>query len=342
MLTTKPLICESVAFRGKGASIRRIVVRFGFKSGVSALALAVAACVGAPPSKPQTGAVMPPPSPQATQPTTGGIYKVGNPYQVANVWYYPREQPDYDETGIGSWYGTEFHGRLTANGEIFDRNAITAAHPTLPMPANVRVTNLENGLSVVVRVNDRGPFKNGRIIDLSEGAADKLGYRMSGTARVRVTYLGPAPLNGVAREETAPEIAMAVSSAPTSSVVVSELPPISGVPLAPRPSESVVGGRPVVAGYTIPEPEPLGAVTHVPVPSMTSIYVQAGAFATAENANRVAGRLSGTGARVSKTMVGGKPFFRVRIGPFQNIDDADAALNQVVARGHNEAAIVVE
>ena len=331
----------SVAFRGTGAAIRKNIIRFGAKTSVSALALVVAACVGAPPPRPQTGAVMPPPQ-ASTQPTSGGIYKVGNPYQVANIWYYPREQPDYDETGIGSWYGTEFHGRLTANGEIFDRTAITAAHPTLPMPANVRVTNLENGLSVIVRVNDRGPFKNGRIIDLSEGAADKLGYRLTGTARVRVTYLGPAPLNGVTRDEPAPEIARAVTSAPTPPVTIAELPPISGVPSAPRPNESVVGGRPVATGYTIPEPEPLGAVTHVPVPSMTSIYVQAGAFASAENANRVAGRLSGTGARVSKTMIAGKPFFRVRIGPFQNIDDADAALNQVVARGHNEAAIVVE
>ena len=114
----------------------------------------------------------------APPPGAGGVYKLGKPYQVAGTWYYPREQPDYDETGIASWYGSQFHGRTTANGEVFDRNAVTGAHPTLPLPSNVRVTNLQNGRSVVVRVNDRGPYANGRIIDLSEKAADLLGFRL--------------------------------------------------------------------------------------------------------------------------------------------------------------------
>src|ERR1700744_5792728 len=108
------------------------------------------------------------PTPPAPRTTGGGIYKVGNPYQIQGTWYYPREQPDYDETGIASWYGPNFHGGRTANGEIFDENALTAAHRTLPMPANVRVTNLENGKSIVVRVNDRGPYAKGRIIDVSK------------------------------------------------------------------------------------------------------------------------------------------------------------------------------
>src|SRR5580692_13063327 len=111
------------------------------------------------------------PTPTAPH-TSNGTYKVGQPYQIEGTWYYPREQPDYDETGVASWYGPTFHGQHTANGEIFDANGISAAHRTLPMPVNVRVTNLENGKSLIVRVNDRGPFARGRIIDLSAHAAD--------------------------------------------------------------------------------------------------------------------------------------------------------------------------
>ena len=113
-------------------------------------------------------------------------YKVGDPYQIGGVWYYPKEDPGYDQTGIASWYGADFHGRLTADGELFDRTTISAAHPTLPMPVNVRVTNLDNGRSIVVRINDRGPFVRGRIVDVSHAAARELGLLRSGVARVRV------------------------------------------------------------------------------------------------------------------------------------------------------------
>ncbi len=118
--------------------------------------------------------------------------KIGRPYQINGVWYVPARQDNYHETGVASWYGAKFHGRATANGEVFDMNAISAAHTTLPLPSMVRVTNLENGESLVVRVNDRGPFVNGRIIDLSRAAARELGFEKAGTARVRVRYLGPA------------------------------------------------------------------------------------------------------------------------------------------------------
>ncbi len=201
--------------------------------------LAIVACTtGPPPPPPIAIEEAPPPA------TGGGIYKVGDPYSIAGVWYYPREDPDYDETGIGSWYGEEFHGRVTANGEIFDRNAITAAHPTLPMPVNARVTNLENGRSLVVRINDRGPFVNDRVIDLSERAAELLGYRIQGTARVRVTFLGRAELNGNRTldigEATPPEIANAVPAAPTSVVASNALSPVAGAAIAPaRPVEAL-------------------------------------------------------------------------------------------------------
>ena len=117
------------------------------------------------------------------------IYKVGNKYQVKGKFYYPEKNMFYNETGIASWYGPKFHGKLTANGEIYNQNALTAAHKTLPLPSAVKVTNLENNKSLILRVNDRGPFVNDRIIDLSSKAADLLGLKKKGTGLVRVTIL---------------------------------------------------------------------------------------------------------------------------------------------------------
>lgn len=129
-----------------------------------------------------------------------GRQQIGKPYKVAGRWYHPKEDEDYDKVGLASWYGAKFHGRSTANGEKFDRTALTAAHPTLPLPSFVRVTVVETGKSAVLRINDRGPFKRGRIIDVSRAAADELGFRRAGHAKVRVEYLGPAPIGGGDRE----------------------------------------------------------------------------------------------------------------------------------------------
>ncbi|MGE0023123.1 MAG: septal ring lytic transglycosylase RlpA family protein [Hyphomicrobium sp.] len=129
-------------------------------------------------------------------PKGGGRYKVGDPYQVGGRWYQPREQPEYDRVGVASWYGSDFHGRHTANGEVFDMHALTAAHPTLPLPSYAYVTNLSNDRTILVRVNDRGPYVGDRMIDLSKASADALGLRGRGTGQVRVRYAGPAPLNG--------------------------------------------------------------------------------------------------------------------------------------------------
>src|SRR5581483_5098415 len=120
-----------------------------------------------------------------------GVYKVGEPYQIGGIWYYPAEDYSYDESGIASWYGPDFHGKYTANGEIFDLNGLSAAHRTLPMPTIVEVTNLENGRALALRVNDRGPFARGRIIDVSRRAAQLLGFEGQGTAKVRVKVLVP-------------------------------------------------------------------------------------------------------------------------------------------------------
>ena len=129
-------------------------------------------------------------------PKGGGTYRVGKPYTVAGRVYVPEEDTEYREDGLASWYGNDFHGRLTANGEVFDMGALTAAHPTLPMPCYARVTNLSNGKSLVVRVNDRGPYHGNRLIDVSNKAAELLEFKGNGVARVRVEYVGRAPLEG--------------------------------------------------------------------------------------------------------------------------------------------------
>ena len=133
---------------------------------------------------------------QGPIPKGGGHYKLGRPYQIAGRWYVPRHEPYYDRRGIGSWYGKEFHGRKTANGEIFDMDALTAAHPTLPLPSYAYVTNLRNGRTILVRINDRGPYVANREIDLSRASARALGYENGGLGQVRVRWAGHAPLDG--------------------------------------------------------------------------------------------------------------------------------------------------
>jgi rare lipoprotein A len=127
-------------------------------------------------------------------PRREGRSQVGKPYMVRGKWYYPKENRDYKAVGAASWYGDAFHGRLTANGEVYDMDRLTAAHPTMPLPSYARVTNLKDGASVIVRVNDRGPYADGRVIDLSKRAAEMLDYSTAGVARVKVEYVGPAPL----------------------------------------------------------------------------------------------------------------------------------------------------
>src|SRR3954454_5987207 len=129
-------------------------------------------------------------------PKGGGTYRIGKPYTVAGRVYVPEEDPDYRAEGMASWYGDDFHGRLTANGEVFDMASLTAAHPTLPIPSYARVTNTRNGKSLVVRVNDRGPYHGNRLIDVSNKAAELLEFKANGVARVRVEYVGRAPLEG--------------------------------------------------------------------------------------------------------------------------------------------------
>jgi rare lipoprotein A len=175
-------------------------LRSGLSGIVAALLVSalVAACGSANLSNSRLGVAPSPRVAQDGEPIAkgGGNYKLGKPYQIAGRWYEPKHNPDYDRTGQASWYGSAFHGRRTANGEVFDMHALTAAHPTLPLPSYVRVTNLDNDHSVVVRVNDRGPFGHGRIIDVSRRTAEMLGFKRDGTAAVRVQYVDLAPIEG--------------------------------------------------------------------------------------------------------------------------------------------------
>jgi rare lipoprotein A len=178
-------------------------------------------------------------------PKGGGGYRLGASYTVAGRVYVPEENPHYRAEGLASWYGDDFHGRLTANGEVFDLGAITAAHPTLPLPSYVRVTNLSNGHSLIVRVNDRGPYHGDRILDVSVKAAQLLGFRSRGTAWVRVEYVGRAPLEGsddrvleatLRQDEPAPApgtVATARANAMIpAALVTSSTPPLRGTQVA--------------------------------------------------------------------------------------------------------------
>lgn len=282
-----------------------------------------------------------------------GVYKIGKPYRINGVWYYPGEDYGYSETGIASWYGPAFHGRPTANGEIFDMNALTAAHRTLPMPSMVRVTNLENGRAVVLRVNDRGPFAHGRIIDVSRRAAQLLGFERQGTARVRVEIL----------EAESRALAMAASGGPGAPALANEPKPRAAPSIAVAaetlpPPGGGGGGEPVVETMPVAAPAPAvapptrttalrpqiaeGQVSVQPV-RPTQLFIQAGAFTQYHNAYRLSALLSPFGStEVSSTFVGGQQFFRVRLGPIDSVEEADRLLERVINAGHLDARVIVQ
>ncbi len=269
-------------------------------------------------------------------------YKVGNPYQINGRWYYPKEDPNYDRTGVASWYGPDFHGKSTANGETYDQNALTAAHTTLPMPSYVRVTNMENGRSIILRVNDRGPFAKDRIIDVSRRSAQLLGFHNQGTAKVRVQVVAPdAPDVMTADARVVPQKdGPDVMAVPTATI---EVAAIETQELDPPPP-ATNGGYTVAAKPEGPVEIMPPSSTPVPLKKSELVYVQAGAFAAVENAQRLAKTLEAI-ASVETTPFdpqGGQRLYRVRLGPLASMEQADAVLGQVVAMGHGNARIVVD
>ena len=244
-------------------------------------------------------------------------FKIGKPYQIQGVWYYPGEDYSYDETGIASWYGPDFHGKFTANGEIFDQNEVTAAHRTLPMPCFVRVTNLDNGRSLIVRVNDRGPFAHSRIIDLSRRSAQLLGMELQGTARVRVQILADESRALALRLKSKSDDTQ-VAAAPRVTVQAETLP----APGSREKAKPVVGAAASTPRSVSPPDEQQLATQNVKVVPVkaTSMFIQAGAFSRYDNANRLSAALSSIG-RTSITQVATKSglLFRVRMGPLANL-----------------------
>lgn len=203
-----------------------------------------------------------------------GVYKVGNPYQIQGTWYYPKEDYEYKETGIASWYGSDFHGKATANGEVYDMNDLTAAHRTLPLPSVVRVTNLDNGRSMTLRVNDRGPFARGRIIDISRRGAQLLGFERQGTAKVRVEILATESeqLAQIYRGSTT--IGQALARTPSLPDPSQPMTVIAAVPPPPvTPPPPVPGADGTVLGAPILSPPPVATIEQVPLappPGMTA------------------------------------------------------------------------
>ncbi|MEM8785952.1 MAG: septal ring lytic transglycosylase RlpA family protein [Pseudomonadota bacterium] len=288
-------------------------------------------------------------------PVTQGVYKVGSPYRIKGKLYTPQLDPTYNRRGIASWYGRAFHGKRTANGETYDMTLMTAAHPTLPMPSLVRVTNLENGLSVDLRLNDRGPFAHDRIIDVSAKAAELLGFKRQGTVEVQVTYLGRAPLNfvtpkAVATRGPAPSRLALAPTGPSAVVPGAPGPSLSPPPPRPQPDPSP-DDDPLLAliesGLGDGQPAAGPPLAVVPAAPQRAVFVQAGAFLVPDRAYALSRDLaslkpSAPPARVSLLDQGGNPVYRVRFGPFADVNEASRLVSSLQSAGHGAAKIVVE
>lgn len=207
-------------------------------------------------------------------PRGGGQRLVGRPYTVAGKRYIPREvSPGYTITGMASWYGSAFHGRRTANGEVYDMRALSAAHPTMPLPSYARVTNIVNGHSIIVRVNDRGPFHAGRVMDVSQKVAETLDFRRTGTGRVKVDYIGPAGLAGSddnilmasLRTDGRPAQLDGPTSAPTTMIAQAPSPGAPSAMPAAGP-QTVASIAPLRAPEPVSETTVVAATTPAPLP----------------------------------------------------------------------------
>jgi rare lipoprotein A len=300
-----------------------------------------------------------------TAPPAQGEYKVGKPYQVGGVWYVPREQPNYDQTGVASWYGEQFHMKATANGERFDMAAVSAAHTTLPLPSLVEVTNLDNGRRLVVRVNDRGPFVGDRIIDLSREAARQLGFERQGLARVRVKYVGAGPLLGpdgglrYANAKPYPTRLPAAPAATAAAAVASSADPVMEMAAAapraaPRAAAITSEALPPITGSAIssapipPAPSAVPAITAAAapvdvsaIPIKSALRIQAGAFTSEVNAQRAVSQLSEAGrATIEPLDREGLTLYRVVLPAPEDEAAAYALRDRVAEIGFADARVV--
>lgn len=261
--------------------------------------------------RPKPGRPVPPPRPQG--PVADSPVKIGKPYQVAGIWYYPADDGGYDEVGLASWYGAQFHGGQTANGEQFDMDRVGAAHKTLPLPCYVEVTAIDTGRTILVRINDRGPFVTNRIIDLSRRSAQLLGIERTGVSRVRVRRVYPSDADRLALRSgrAASERAYATTA---------ELAALKQR-FAVRPPDTAA---PPLVAAAVP-------VSAVPVGGW---FIQVAALSNRDKAEEiaefVAGRVEQAGA-----------LWRVRMGPYKSEAEATAALAQVRSDGYQDARLVL-
>lgn len=252
----------------------------------------------------------------------GGTYKVGAPYKIMGQWYYPKEDYNYSEVGTASWYGEDFHAKKTANGEKYDMHALTAAHRTLPLPSIVKVTNLENGRSLVLRVNDRGPYAKNRIIDISKRGAQLLGYQTQGTAKVRVEIL----------EKESKELKAALLGQPCETVKNNAAP---------------VKTAPVAAGQAVKPLQLIGAESAAAHPNAVKAYpkgswfVQAGAYSKESAAQTLSKQLDKFGeTNIYYVTVNGRQYYRVRLGPYSHKKEAEVAMAKVRNSGIYDVKIM--
>ena len=245
----------------------------------------------------------------------GGVYKLGTTYTALGQKYTPKEDYNYKETGIASWYGADFHNKRTANGEIYNMHAVTAAHRTLPLPSIVRVTNLENGRSIIARVNDRGPYVKNRIIDLSQKGAELLGYKMQGTARVKVEILE--------KESRALKEAMLSKNNSSSS------------------TNKTIKYSQVTTANTKNSPQSASASSLTTPTTNGNFYVQVGAYADLDKAKEMAENMKRFGkVSIYEAYLSKDGIYRVRLGAYHTRDEALQILDRVLDYGHADVTIV--
>lgn len=305
-----------------------------------------------------------------SDPAGVGAYKVGNPYQVNGVWYYPSEDYNYDVVGWSSWYGDEFDGKPTANGELFDMNALTGAHKTLPLPTIARITNLDNNRSVVVRINDRGPFVRDRLIDVSRRVARELDFEHTGLSRVRLQVLESESRQAQAYAKQGVKPPRTFTQAASTAVPVAAKAPVeqknlqfvagagneeSAAALAAQQKKEEKAKRPVpvktvAAAQPIARSEPARDLSDEQSKSRdnnvadTGIYIQVGAFGVPENAERLANDLKSYGDVVISPMVrkGSTTLDRVRLGPIKNTNAAERLREELISDGYRSSTIIFE
>lgn len=252
-------------------------------------------------------------------------YKVGTPYKINGKWYYPAVDYNYKETGIASWYGPGFHGKKTANGEIFNQNKISAAHRTLPMPSIVKVTNLDNGRVLErVRINDRGPFAGNRIIDLSKKAAEELGFVNLGVANVTVEILEEE-----SREHAIGNTNYQVLKAESAEVKEIKKSNIKEIKQSQNNNNDKVSNEPKIKQET--------SVIFANKP----LAIQVGAFTDHRNAKSLTNKLSEFKAYIERSFVNNKYLYRVRVGPFSNANIAEKIKNQLFDLGYTASHLIV-